>query len=176
MPSESMPAARQEQSFEVLDLTDFFLHSNMEAHLSNFLTEIQYVTYQIAIEFELLVCVFVKSFLVKCTTLKNRNFCFDFIKSYFELSRICKENRDFRFFLSCQLPTMVCFVFLKLKCFAVRSTRFGQHGVQEEKASQSTRIGGGWNLQNTRVPIWRARQHTRWRAPRFDHESGGDAA
>ena len=74
MPSESMPAARQEQSFEVLYLTDnFFLHRNMEAHLCNFLTENQYVTDQVAIEFELLVFVFVKSLLVKCI-LKNRNF------------------------------------------------------------------------------------------------------
>ena len=50
----------------------------MEAHLKNFVTDILYVTYQIAIEFELLVCVFVKSFLVKCTTLKNFSFDFTF--------------------------------------------------------------------------------------------------
>ena len=45
----------------------------MEAHVSNFLTENQYVTDQVAIEFELLVFVFVKSLLVKCIILKNRN-------------------------------------------------------------------------------------------------------
>ena len=76
MPSESLPAARQEQSFEVLDLTDqfYFLHMNMEARVSNFLTENQYVKDQIAIEFDLLVFAFVKSLLVKCIILKNRNF------------------------------------------------------------------------------------------------------
>ena len=73
MPSESLPAARQEHSFEVLDLTDqIFLHMNMEARVSNFLTENQYVKDQIAIEFDFLV--FVKSLLVKCIILKNRNF------------------------------------------------------------------------------------------------------
>ena len=105
MPSESMPAARQEQTFEVLDLTDqIFLHMNMEARVSNFLTENQYVTDQIAIEFELFV--FVKSLVVKCIILKTRNFSGtlpdSLIKSHFELSRTCKVNRDLRLFLSRQ--------------------------------------------------------------------------
>ena len=47
---------------------------NMEARVSNFLTENQYVKDQIAIEFDLLVFAFVKSLLVKCIILKNRNF------------------------------------------------------------------------------------------------------